>query len=659
MAVVRFDVERRGSYDGGRSFGDTGAYERIDGRLELVVDPANPRNQSIVDLDKAERGADGLVHFRADCCLLVPADPNRGNHRLLLELPNRGRKLVPGEFNRAKADVPPTGAIPAGDGFLFKHGFSVAWVGWQWDVIRSEALMGLEVPQAVGPDGSPIAGRTVCRFQPSAAHHTHLLADRVHKPYPAADLNEASATLTVRDSAESEPEVISRDRWHFGRMSHGEVLPDAEHIVLDDGFRSGKIYEVVYTTNICPVAGCGLLAIRDAASFFHYAPAPENPCADIERVYAFGMSQTGRMLRHFLYLGLNLDEQDRMAFDGIMSHVGGARRGEFNHRYAQPSVQFTPGFGHRFPYADDPLPPLGDGAPAGLLDRQRASGGMPKVFYTNSSAEYWRGDCALLHIGYDGGDRLVDLPTSPETRIYHFASSQHGPGSLPLTRENTNDGARGRYDFNCLDYTPLLRAALINLDAWISVGQEPPAPAHPRLEDGTAVTRAEVLRSLGGIVPNLHLPDPDHLLRIHQIDLGAGEEAGIGRFPVVEGESYPCFVAAVDENGNELGGVRLPDLTVPVATLTGWNPRDPETGSPEQIMPMQGATFFFAAQPGTDDPRPSLAERYASRETYLKAVRQAAVQLVAERYVLEEDVPLIVANAAERYDAAMAAGRAD
>lgn len=654
MAVVRFAIERREPYDDGRSFGDTGAYDRIDGKLEFAVDPKSPRNQAIVDLDKAERGADGLVHFRADCCLLVPADPSRGNHRLLLELPNRGRKLVPGEFNRAKAEVPPTSNIPAGDGFLFKHGYSVAWVGWQWDVIRSEALMGLEAPQALGSDGSPIAGQTVCRFQPNAAHHTHLLADRVHQPYPAADLNEAGATLTVRDSAESAPELIPRDHWHFGRMSHGEVVPDAEHIVLDGGFQPGKIYEVVYTTNRCPVVGCGLLAIRDAASFFHYAPAPENPCSDIERVYAFGMSQTGRMLRHFLYLGLNLDEQDRMAFDGIMSHVGGARRGEFNHRYGQPSVQFTPGFGHRFPYADDPLPPLGDGAPEGLLDRQRSSGGMPKVFYTNSSAEYWRGDCALLHIGYDANGELVDLAPSPETRIYHFAGTQHGPGSLPLTRENTNDGARGRYDFNCLDYTPLLRAALINLDAWVSQGQEPPAPAHPRLGDGTAVTRAEVEQTLGGIVPNLHQPDPDQLLRIHQIDLGPRADEGVGRYPVFEGEAYPCFVAAVDENGNERGGIRLPDLTVPVATLTGWNPRDPETGSPEQIMPMQGATFFFAAERGADDARPSLAERYASRDAFLDEVRRAAERLVEARYALEEDIPLMLANAAARYDAAVA-----
>jgi hypothetical protein len=354
------------------------------------------------------------------------------------------------------------------------------------------------------------------------------------------------------------------------------------------------------------------------------------------------MSQTGRMLRHFLYLGLNLDEEGRIAFDGIMPHVGGARRGEFNQRFGQPSVQATPGFGF--------LPPHDD---AGLLARQRELGGCPKVMQTNSSAEYWRGDCALLHVDPTGGR---DLTPDPGTRIYHFAGTQHGPGMVPLTRHNPNDGARGRYGFNSVDYTPLLRAALVNLDRWVSAGIEPPPNAHPRLADGTAWQRAAVLDALPAM-SGLHIPEASHCLRITQVEMGPDAQRGIGAYPAVEGEPYPDLVSAVDADGNEAAGIRLPDLTVPVATQTGWNPRDPRTGAPEQIIPMQGSTLFFrrtrAEREATGDPRPSLEERYAGRDDYLARVRVAAEQLAAERYILAEDVDLVVGDAAARWDEAL------
>ncbi|HMM40491.1 MAG TPA: alpha/beta hydrolase domain-containing protein [Thermomicrobiales bacterium] len=642
MAVVRFEELSREPYDGGSEFGATGAYERIDGRLHFAVDPANPANQAIVDLALAPRDERGRVRFTADFCLLRPVDPSRGNQRLFLEAPNRGRKLLNRQLNRAAAEATPTRDIPSGDGFLYRHGYAVGWIGWQWDVIRSEALMGLEAPLAL-EGGRPVSGQTVLRFQPSLAHHTHLLADRIHQPYPAADPDEAGATLTVRDFDDDEPRVIPRDRWRFAREEGDEIVPDREHFWLADGFEPGKIYELVYTTDRAPVVGCGLLAIRDVASFLKYDATPENPLAGaLDYAYGFGVSQDGRLLRHFLWLGLNLDEEGRQVFDGLMPHVGGARRGEFNHRFGQPSVQYTPGFGHLAPFDD-----------ASLLERQRALGGCPKVVQTNSSAEYWRGDCALMHISQDG---TTDLPSDPETRIYHFAGTQHGPGSLPLGRENSADGAKGRYWFNTLDYTPLLRAALVNLDRWVSDGVEPPPDAHPRLVDGTLVSRAAALDSMPDI-PGLHLPNPEKILRIRRVDLGERAGEGIGRFPAVEGERYPSLVSAVDADGNERGGIRLPDLTVPVSTLTGWNPRAPEIGSEDLIIPMQGITLFFrrtrAEREAAGDPRPSLEERYPDRDTFLARVREEAEALANQRYVLDEDIDAIVANAAERYDEAM------
>jgi hypothetical protein len=643
MAVVELEIHERQPYEGGAAFGTTGAYERIDGVLKFAVPRDQPANALITDLKLAPYDQAGRVRFSADVCLLAPVERQRGNRRLLLELPNRGRKLVPGIFNRAASDNPPTAAIPPGDGFLLRHGWTLGWVGWQWDVVRSAALMGLEAPQAV-LDGHPPRGQTIVRFQPNVAHHTHLLADRVHQPYPAFDLDEPSATLTVKTHDTDPGRVIPRAAWQFASDLDGALKPDPNHVYLLAGFEPGLIYELVYTAAIAPVVGCGLLAVRDAAAFLKHDSSDANPLAhDIDYSYAFGMSQTGRMLRQFLYLGLNVDEAGRQVFDGVLPHVGGARRGEFNQRFGQPSVQYTPGVGQ--------LPPFDD---HNLLARQRTLGGMPKIVQTNSSAEYWRGDCALLHIDTSASR---DLDPEPGTRIYHFAGTQHGRGSVPLTRDNPNDGARGRYGFNCVDYAPLLRAALINLDRWISEDVEPPPSQHPRLADGTAVTRAAALAAMPEL-PDLVRPDPERLFAAYHLDAGPDAERGIVLVPVELGVPYPALVPALDGDGNELGGVRLPDLSVPVGTHTGWNPRDPSTGAPEQITPMQGATLFFAPsaarRAASGDPRPALSERYASRAAYLKQVRAAARELAARGYVLDEDVELMVSDSATRYDAALA-----
>jgi hypothetical protein len=253
---------------------------------------------------------------------------------------------------------------------------------------------------------------------------------------------------------------------------------------------------------------------------------------------------------------------------------------------------------------------------------------------------------------------LLDLPASPQTRIYHFASTQHSIGSLPQRQVNVDDGSRGRYPFGVIDYAPLLRAALVNLDRWVSAGIEPPPSRHPRIDDGTAVQRAAVIEAFKAF-PDQAVPDPNKLWVLRNMDLGPDAARGIGRYPVKEDRAYPCLASAVDADGNEVAGVRLPDVTVPVGTHTGWNLRHPSSGSPDHQIPMQGFSRFFAAtraqRLAAHDPRLSLEERYRSKEEYLARVRQAAEALVAERYVLAEDVEILVANAAARWDAALAA----
>ena len=650
MAVINLEITSRIPYAAGQFFADTGAYERIDGLLHFAVEPEHEANRPIVDLDRATRDADGCVRFQADFCLLQPVDPARGSRRLLFDVLNRGRKLIPRLLNHAPPEDTPTRDIDPGDGFLFRRGWSLAWCGWQWDVIGNDALMGLEAPEAlaiVGDRAVPIAGQVQVTFQPNEFSHDRLLADRIHQPYPAADLNDPGATLSVADRQGGTFTAIPRDRWRFACAGPNGPEAADTHIWLDEGFAPGRVYTVVYHTRRSPVVGSGLLAMRDCVAWLRHGDAASgNPAAGrIDHTFAYGMSQSGRFLRHYLYHGLNLDEAGRRVFDGVACHVAGAQRGEFNHRYAQPSQQHTPNFGHLPPFADDP-----SGDWPGLLDRQRLLGGMPKIITTNTSAEYWRGDGALIHID---AREPHDLTLPDNVRAYLFASTQHGPGTLPLTNHNPNDGSRGENPFNAVDYVPLMRAALANLDAWVTEGVEPPPSVVPCLGHGTAVPHEEVFATYRTL-PGATIPNLDLLPHRRRLDLGPEAEQGIGRYPAPLGEPYPAFVSAVDDDGNEIGGIRTPDLTVPIATYTGWNPRHPLTGGPGQIIPMQGSTLPFARtgeeRAASGDPRPAVTERYRDRADYLAQVRAAAEALVAARHMLAEDIDLAVALAAERYD---------
>lgn len=652
MAVVAVDITCREPYADGQSFGDTGPYERLDGVLTYAVDPSHVANRAIVDLALAPRNSDGCVPFRSDFTLLVPQQPAHGNRRLIVDIVNRGRKRVVATFNRTASPVQGSREIPPGDGFIFRHGYAVVSIGWQWDVHRSAALLGLEAPRAQ-QHGKVVRGQVVVEMRPNVVETTRLLADRVHQPYAAADPDDADAKLLVRGWTDGPVTELPRQSWRFARETDNGVVASREHVYLESGFQPGKIYHIIYTTDDAPVVGVGLLAVRDVAAWLRH-PDPLNPVAGgFEHVYGYGVSQTGRLLRHFIYAGLNLDEAGRRVYDGLMPHVAGGRRGEFNQRYGQPSQQHTPGFGHLFPFADETRTDVYTGRTDGLLKRLRDAQATPKILYTNSAAEYWRGDASLTHID---AVSQTDLKGAAESRRYHFAGTQHVVSGLPQVWRPGPDGAQGRYPPNVVDYRPLLRAVLINLDLWVSHGIEPPPSRHPRLDDGSAQPRAHVLEAFDAI-PGQYIPDADRLWSVHEVELGPKAAEGVGQFPAREGRAYPGYVSAVDRDGNEISGIRLPDIEVPVATHTGWNPRAPETGAPEQIMPMQGFSTFFAAtadeRQARGDRRASLHERYGSRDDYLQRVRQVATRLAAERYLLEEDIELVISLCAAQYDTAM------
>jgi hypothetical protein len=640
---------------GGQAFGAVGPYEQLDGTVAFAVLPTHPANRGITDLQLAQQDATGLVHGTADFRLLRPVEPQRGNHRLLFDILNRGRGLALRNLNSAP-DVAAHEPLHPGNGFLMRQGYTVAWCGWQHDAPDAPGIMRLRPPEAVTPAG-PVSGKLVVTFQLNTPVQTHYLADRLHRAYPSHDLHDQEAMLTEQEHEDAPERIVPRQQWSFARLVDGRVVPDAAYVYMAAGFQPGKIYQVIYTTTGAPVVGFGLLATRDMASYLRYgSPADGNPCAgEITHAYSFGVSQSGRFLRTFLYLGLNYDEQDRPVFDGFIPHVAGGKRGEFNQRFAQPSSQASRSPNNLFPFSDVAQTDPATGRTDGLLSRLTARGTLPKVMHTYTSSEYWGGHGALVHLDVTG---TRDLKIPEAVRIYHFGGTQHPLGSLPLRDTDPSNGCRGQQPFNWIDYRPLLRAALVNLDRWVSAGALPPPSRYPRLDDGTAVP-PEHLQDIFGRLPGVHFPAP--LRYIMRLDFGP-QEGIASNVPAVIGKPYPCFVPAVDQDGNEICGIRLPFHSVPLATYTGWNVRHPTIGGGGQVLASGGAsggTLIGATLPfpatrekrlASADPRLSIAERYASKDDYLQRLKQAAQTLVEERYLLAEDVQEIVDQASQHYD---------
>ena len=655
MAVTNLEITSQQTFAGGTSFGEVGTYRQLDGTAQFVVDPSHPANSVITDILLAPRDSNGLVKFSADFRILQPVELHRGNHRLLFDILNRGRGPVLRNINSAP-DLAAHEPLDPGNGFLMRQGYTVAWCGWQHDAPDVPGVLRLQAPDATTPEG-PISGKVVVTFQPNSLTKSEFLSSRMHRPYPANDLLEANAVLTEQDHEDGPERIIPRDEWSFARPDRDRVIPDANNVYLASGFLPGKIYQVIYTTTGAPVGGLGLLATRDLGSFLRHGTKEEgNPCAgDLEHFYSFGVSQSGRFLRHFLYLGLNQDEADRMVFDGLIPHVAGGKQGEFNHRFAQPSSQASRSPNNLSPFSDIDQTDPETGNTDGLLHRLAAKGQVPKVMHTYTSSEYWGGHGALVHIDLKG---TRDLEIPEEVRVYHFAGCQHPLGTFPLINVDSINGYQGQQGFNWVDYRPLLRAALVNLDQWVTEGNLPPDSQHPRLDENTAVP-PESLTGLFASLPGVGFPQP--LRRFTRLDFGP--EPGVATHaPPIIGKPYPLLVPALDPDGNERCGVSLPFQTVPLATYTGWNLRDEAIGGADQILSSGGASggtllgstipfpFTRSERQATGDPRRSIEERYTSKEDYMSQVREAAQKMIDERYILPEDMDTILEQAGEQYE---------
>ncbi|HLH93676.1 MAG TPA: alpha/beta hydrolase domain-containing protein [Xanthobacteraceae bacterium] len=630
--VSRIEITSRTAVLDGKAFGSAGAYEKITGKVFFAIDPSHPRNKAIVDLDKAPRDSAGRVTFSADLYVLAPKDATRGNGAALFDILNRGRKNIFRDFNRAKqGSNDPTTEAELGDGFLMQQGYTLVWLGWQFDIPHRGGLMGLDAPP-VSENGKSPTGRVSTTFTPNTADPTYPLDDLGRyadtTAYPPVDATSTANQLTVRDGLTGAPQIVPRDRWQFARLKNGQVVPDISAIYLKDGFQPGHVYELSYEAKGAVVAGVGFAALRDMASAVKHGRA--DPIA-ARYAYAFGPSQDGRLLREFIYEGFNADEQGERAFDGVMSQIAGSARGsDFNSRFARPNgaAFFVASL---FPFLDldqkDPITGKTDGLQAHLEPSQR-----PKILYTNTPGEYWGAGraAALIHMTLDGRD---DAEVPDNVRIYLIAGTQHVPGGYLASQ------GEGQQKPNPNEYSWALRALLVDMDHWVRDGSEPPPSAYPRLSLKTLVPRDELKFPE---IPGVHSP----------LTIPAGYRADLGGPP--SSHPLPLLVPAVDPDGNELAGIRLPNIAVPLATYTGWNFRSPSIGQPDELLPLTGSFIPFAvtkaARDQAHDPRRSIEERYKDRAAYRELVTSAATKLADDRYVLRDDVPAIVDVALATWD---------
>ncbi|MFQ6026443.1 MAG: alpha/beta hydrolase domain-containing protein [Dehalococcoidia bacterium] len=656
MAVTRIDIQSRQPFAQGQPFGSVGAFEQLEGVVHFAVDPNDPANSTITDLKLAPRNAQGLVEFSSDFRVVRPVDPSKGSHRLVFDILNRGRGPILRNMNYAP-DLPPNQPLDPGDGLLMRQGYTVAWCGWQYDAPDVPGVLRLHGPEAQNPDGSPITGQLTVTFQPNSAIQQQFLSDRNHRPYPSNNLEDWDAYMTVQDHEDGPEQIVPREQWTFARVENGQRVPDAEYVTLEGGFEPGKVYQVIYSTTGAPIVGLGLVATRDFGSFLRYGTEQQgNPCAgDLEHAYSFGSSQSGRFLRDFLYHDLTKDEADRPVFDGLIPHVAGAKHGEFNQRFAQPSTQASRTYNNRFPFSDLDQTDPETGKTDGILTLARQRGFVPKVINTYTSSEYWAGGGAMMHIDLTGS-RDLEIPS--EVRNFHFGGCQHSLGETQLQDRNPGNGTHGQNPFNCIDYRPLLRGALVSLDRWVTTGQEPPASQYPKLSNGTAVT-PETVTAVFSTFPDTNTANP--FRRFYRMDFGP--EVGISaNVPPQRGSNYPILVPAVDQDGNETSGIRMPQVLVPLASYTGWSLRHADIGGEGQILASGGATggtllgstIPFPAtredREASGDPRLSIEERYTSKDVYLEQIRQAAQGLIDQNYLLVEDLDRILSQASAHYD---------
>ena len=646
--VTRVEIKSRTDVLSGQSFGSAGPYERITGRVYISLAISDEHNRRIVDLGNAVNLKNGEVEFSADFVAIQPKDPSKSNGSMLLESPNRGHSAILRIMDGGDWDA----ERDAGDAWLLRKGFTFVSLGWQWD---SADGFKLYAPIAK-ENGKTITGllRGDLMLSKSADEIPlgHWNGGRIGgTEYPVANPDDPRNVLTVRDWREAPRTTIPRDQWQFAHAVGGKLQPSDRHIHLNGGFQAGKLYEYVYVVADPVIAGGGFAIFRDFASYAKHDPKSITP---VQRVYGEGISQNGRFLHDLLYQGFNADEQGRIALDGVLAHVAGAGRGSFNYRFAQPSrdAQTTSSVFFPtdiFPFTDQPETDPLTGESGGLLDVATKQGVVPKIFFSNTSYEYWGRAAALIHITPDG---LHDAAISPDVRIYHFTGLQHFSGYFPPAKGT--DDLDGQQPESPLPVRYFWRATLVNMDAWVRNGTRPPDSSYPKIADGTLIPFEKYNPPA---IPGLH--GPHEATAAYRIDFGPNWRDGILSVqPPTVGKAFPILVPAIDADGNERDGVRLPEISAPLASYLSWNLRDPSIGAPNERVTFE---LSFVPFPKTEadrrqsrDPRRSIADRYDDREDYFVHFTNALDKLIQQRWILPEDRSAILQRGAEEWDLATA-----
>jgi hypothetical protein len=632
MPITRLDIAAAEPFAESREFGAAGPYVRIHGAAHGELDSGAAENRGIVDLDKALQNARGMVEYAVDFFILRPADAARGSGVLVYDVTNRGRKVILGRIDEAAGTADtnnPRSAQDVGMGFTLGRGWSLLWSGWDADAPRANSGMTARLPPALEND-KPMVRRI--------RHEFHIgtrapgQGDVVRLPYPAVSTDRHRARLCVRDR-ESEPRRdLPPEAWEFVDERTIRLLPAGEL------FAPIKIYEIWYEATGSRVAGVGFAATRDLVAFLRYASTDRagtpNPmrgpegAAGAAHALAFGVSQSGRFLRHFLELGMNDDGHGRRVFDGVLSHVAGAGKVFANHGFAMPGRTATQ---HEdrlypenwFPFGNAPATDPFTGRRAALLEGRPTD---PVMIEVNTSTEYWQKGASLIHTDPTG---RADAALPANARVFMIAGTQHGGGSGTDSSPGPCVNPRNPHSAS-----PALRALLVALEEWVVTGTPPPASRVPSIAAGAAVDAAAVeMPAVAGLAP------PPAANRIAAPVDWVDPPARLDNF-------YATRVSAVDADGNEVAGLRLPPIAVPLGTHTGWNRYRVQ---PQELADRDGTFIAFARtrreREAANDPRPSLEERYGSRTEYVARVEAAAAALVAERLLLPADAARYVAAA--------------
>ncbi len=654
--VTGIEIEQKILLADGISFGAAGAYEVLSGTVHYAADPANPLNARVVDLALAA-DEDGLVRYSADIMILKPVEMARGNGALLYEVVNRGNfdtRLLSGEPWAAVANSPSGGNESLGR--LMKQGWTVAFSGWQDDLI-DEARLNLYAPLA-RQDGKPLSGPVLAEFGGGEGTTVAYLGAGGHRAYPVAKGTEGSAVLRSHESYADPGTVISRDQWKFASIdSAGAERPDSVNIYCPAGFEPGRIFTVSYTTSFSPVMGLAFPAVRELVTFLCSSDSL-NPLLDqsgacpLRYRLAYGSSQCGRFLRDFIYQGFNLSPAGGRVLDGVFSNVPGCRRGFFNYRFSQPSraAGFYPDF--VFPFTDleqsDPVSGLSGGIMAHVPDSLR-----PKTFYIHHTGEYWSSGAGLTHASVDG---TADVTVPENVRIYAFAGTAHGHAPLENGRPEPSPNLLLPYNPNAANLlaTPLLEA----LGRWVMFGDTPPASSYPRVDAGELVAAEDYAYPS---VPGVEAP----VLPVLHPRFGWGENwrSGVMKTALPElGPLWPVLVPAAGKDGNELGGLRTPHVSVPVASYIGWNyPSATYDGAATTtIASLSGGWLPFCAtraeRKSRGDSRKSLDMLYKSRGDYLDKLHKACDELVGQGLMFGEDIGMVLEQGGAMYDFVAANG---